>query len=111
GFLALFIPIDTRKYIVCTYMRPGQERGDKRVDVETSYMEALQSIPEVWARLKDARRVTPVVGVKGIKNGIRQPVGPGWALVGDAFHYKDPLDGQGIYDAFLSAKYLSEAIQ
>ena len=65
----------------------------------------------MWARLKDAQRTTPVVGVKGIRNGIRQPVGDGWALVGDAFHYKDPLDGQGIYDALLEAKSLAEAIQ
>jgi flavin-dependent dehydrogenase len=99
GFLVLMIPIDTKKYIVGTYMRLDQQRSDKRV--EDSYMEALQSIPDVWARLKDAKRVTPVVGVKGIRNGIRQPVGEGWALVGDAFHYKDPLDGQGIYDAML----------
>ena len=28
----------------------------------------------------------------------------------DAFHYKDPLDGQGIYDAMVEAKALSEEI-
>lgn len=108
GFLVLMIPIDTRKYIVATYMRPDARKGDARV--EESYMEALQNIPDVWARLKNAQRVTPVVGVKGIRNGIRQAFGPGWALVGDAFHYKDPLDGQGIYDALLEARHLSEAI-
>lgn len=109
SFLVLMIPIDTRKYIVGTYMRHDQQRSDKKP--EESYMEALQSIPEVWARLKDAKCVTPVVGVKGIRNTIRQPFGEGWALVGDAFHHKDPLDGQGIYDAMLGAKYLSESIQ
>ncbi|MBK8137927.1 MAG: NAD(P)/FAD-dependent oxidoreductase [Chloroflexi bacterium] len=109
GWLVLMIPIDTRKYIVGTYARPGANKNEKRV--EEGYLEALQSIPAVWARLKDAQRTTPVVGVKGIRNGIRQPVGDGWALVGDAFHYKDPLDGQGIYDALLEAKSLAEAIQ
>lgn len=109
GFLVLVIPIDTRKYIVATYMRPEHHQSEQRV--EESYVEALQGIPDVWARLKEARRVTPVVGMKGIRNGIRQPAGDGWALVGDAFHYKDPLDGQGIYDALLEAQYLSEAIE
>jgi flavin-dependent dehydrogenase len=109
GLLVLMIPIDTRKYIVATYMRPERHKSDKRV--EDSYIETLQNVPDVWARLKDAKHVTPVVGVKGIRNGYRQPAGAGWALVGDAFHYKDPLDGQGIYDALLEAKYLAEAVQ
>lgn len=109
GFAVIMLPIDTRKYIVGSYMRPEHHKSDQRV--EESYLEALQGIPDVWARLKDAKRVTPVVGVKGIRNGYRQPAGDGWAMVGDAFHYKDPLDGQGIYDAMLETKILAEAIQ
>jgi 2-polyprenyl-6-methoxyphenol hydroxylase-like FAD-dependent oxidoreductase len=31
-------------------------------------------------------------------------------LVGDALHYKDPVDGQGIYDALLEARVLDEAL-
>jgi flavin-dependent dehydrogenase len=108
GFGVIAIPIDTRKYIIGTYMRPEYHRTDMRV--EEAYLEGVKSIPEVWGRLKNAKRVTQVVGVKGIRNGIRQPYGNGWALVGDAFHYKDPLDGQGIYDAMLEAKFLSEEI-
>jgi 2-polyprenyl-6-methoxyphenol hydroxylase-like FAD-dependent oxidoreductase len=45
-----------------------------------------------------------------VRNGYRQPAGDGWALVGDAYHYKDPVDGQGVYDALLEAKLLAEAI-
>jgi flavin-dependent dehydrogenase len=108
GFGVVVIPIDTRKYIIGTYMRPEHHRTDLRV--EEAYIEGVKSIPAVWDRLKNAKRVTQVVGVKGIKNGIRQPYGNGWALVGDAFHYKDPLDGQGIYDAMVEAKALSEEI-
>ena len=108
GFAVIVIPIDNRKYIIGTYMRPEHHRTDVRV--EEAYLEGVKSIPEVWERLKNARRVTQVVGVKGIRNGIRQPWGSGWALVGDAFHYKDPLDGQGIYDAMLESKILGEEI-
>lgn len=107
GLAVIMIPIDTRKYIVGTYLRP-EHQADKRP--EEAYLERLQAIPEVWARLKNATRVTQVIGVKGIRNGFRQPAGDGWALVGDAFHYKDPLDGQGIYDALLEAKFLAEAV-
>jgi flavin-dependent dehydrogenase len=40
----------------------------------------------------------------------RRPVGPGFALVGDAGHCKDFVTGQGITDALLDAKRLSTAI-
>ena len=110
GLLALLIPIDTRKYIVANYLTMDKTNfGPQRL--ESSYLESLQSIPEVWARLKNARKVTNVVGVKGIQNGYRTPSGDGWVLVGDAVHYKDPIDGQGIYDALLGTKILAEAIR
>lgn len=109
GLLVLMIPIDAHKYIVGTYMRPDLQKSDMRL--EAFYHETLEGIAPVRGRLQDAHCVTPVVGVKGIRNGIRQAYGNGWALVGDAFHYKDPMDGQGIYDAMLEAKYLGEAIE
>lgn len=109
GFAVLMIPIDTRKYIVGIYLRPDQQKSED--GLEAFYLDSIKAVAPVWERLKDAERVTSVVGVKGIRNGMRQPYGDGWALVGDAFHYKDPLDGQGIYDALLEAKYLDEAIQ
>jgi flavin-dependent dehydrogenase len=40
----------------------------------------------------------------------RRPVGPGFALVGDAGHFKDFVTGQGMTDAFLDAERLSRAI-
>jgi hypothetical protein len=40
----------------------------------------------------------------------RTPVGPGFALVGDAGHYKDFVTGQGMTDAFLDAELLASAI-
>jgi flavin-dependent dehydrogenase len=48
--------------------------------------------------------------MRNIGNMYRQAGGPGWALVGDAIHQKDPLDGQGIFDAVFTAKALGEAI-
>jgi flavin-dependent dehydrogenase len=40
----------------------------------------------------------------------RRPVGPGFALVGDAGHFKDFVTGQGMTDALLDAVRLSRAI-
>jgi flavin-dependent dehydrogenase len=41
----------------------------------------------------------------------RRPVGPGFALVGDAGHFKDFVTGQGMTDALLDAERLAAAIQ
>jgi 2-polyprenyl-6-methoxyphenol hydroxylase-like FAD-dependent oxidoreductase len=40
----------------------------------------------------------------------RESAGPGWALVGDAGHFKDPSPGQGISDALRQAETLSAAV-
>jgi flavin-dependent dehydrogenase len=54
--------------------------------------------------------VTEVHGMRNVGNLYRHASGPGWVLVGDALHQKDPLDGQGIYDAVFSAKRLATAL-
>jgi flavin-dependent dehydrogenase len=40
----------------------------------------------------------------------RESAGPGWALVGDAGHFKDPSPGQGISDALRQADRLAPAL-
>jgi 2-polyprenyl-6-methoxyphenol hydroxylase-like FAD-dependent oxidoreductase len=40
----------------------------------------------------------------------RQSAGPGWVLVGDAGHFKDPAPGQGIADALRQTEKLATAI-
>jgi len=40
----------------------------------------------------------------------RRPIGPGFALVGDAGTFKDFITGHGMTDAFLSAKHLADAV-
>ncbi len=72
--------------------------------VEDLYLKVLRKAPRIWDRLKNAERVTSVRGLKNVPNYYRQPGGGGWALVGDAAHHKDPLGGQGIYDAVFGAR-------
>lgn len=84
-------------------MPPGQ--------AEAFYLAMLQKQPALWERLDGAKMVTKVRGMKKITNRYRQPGGKGWALVGDAYHQKDPLDGQGIYNAVFTSKALAWAIR
>ena len=46
----------------------------------------------------------------GLPNHIRHPVGPGWALVGDAGYHRDAITGHGISDAFRDADLLATAL-
>ena len=40
-----------------------------------------------------------------------QPFGPGWALVGDAGYFKDPITAHGITDALRDAELLARAVR
>ena len=60
--------------------------------------------------LEGSRQVSPALGLAGLRFFVKQPVGPGWALVGDAALHLDPTPGLGITDAFRDAIALAEAI-
>jgi flavin-dependent dehydrogenase len=49
-------------------------------------------------------------GWSGVPGFLRRSSGPGWALVGDAGYFKDPLTTHGITDALRDAELLSDAI-
>jgi len=67
--------------------------------------------PDLADRIKTgAARTSVTRGATGLPNHIRQPVGPGWALVGDAGYHRDPITGQGISDAFRDADLLATAL-
>jgi flavin-dependent dehydrogenase len=46
----------------------------------------------------------------GMPGYIRRSWGPGWALVGDAGYFKDPLSAHGITDALRDAELLARAV-
>ena len=52
----------------------------------------------------------PVRFFRGLPARLRRPHGPGWALVGDAGWWKDPLSTYGITDAFRDAELLARAV-
>jgi 2-polyprenyl-6-methoxyphenol hydroxylase-like FAD-dependent oxidoreductase len=59
------------------------------------------------------RAATPPPGVRtfgGQPGYLRQAWGPGWALVGDAGSWKDPISAHGLTDAFRDAELLAGAV-
>jgi 2-polyprenyl-6-methoxyphenol hydroxylase-like FAD-dependent oxidoreductase len=69
----------------------------------------LELVPAFAERVRSARREDRFTGA-AVANYVRQPYGPGWALVGDAGCNKDPITAQGISDAFRDAELLTAAL-
>jgi 2-polyprenyl-6-methoxyphenol hydroxylase-like FAD-dependent oxidoreductase len=108
GADVLLLPMPDGLTSVNTHIRA--DRVDDRKDARSHYLDTLRSMPGVWRRLAGAEQITRIHGIRRIGNGYRRGSGPGWALVGDALHFKDPVDAQGIYDALIEAKLLDEAL-
>jgi 2-polyprenyl-6-methoxyphenol hydroxylase-like FAD-dependent oxidoreductase len=69
----------------------------------------LECAPELGERVRAGQVTAPVRGSVALPNHVRQAVGPGWALVGDAGYHRDPITGHGLTDAFRDAELLAEA--
>jgi 2-polyprenyl-6-methoxyphenol hydroxylase-like FAD-dependent oxidoreductase len=81
-----------------------------RQNVEAAFLQALQSVPAFAERISAGRREERFYGTADLPNFFRKPYGPGWALVGDAGHHKDPYLALGVCDAFRDAELLASAI-
>jgi flavin-dependent dehydrogenase len=56
---------------------------------------------------------SPIEGLRrfpGIPGFMRRPHGNGWALVGDAGYFKDPVTAHGLTDALRDAELLARAL-
>lgn len=91
---------------------PSIERRDEvRADREAVYEAGLRAWPQLHAGVDGARREGPVRTMANLRGFFRRSAGPGWALVGDAGHFKDPTPGQGIADALRQSEKLAGAIE
>ncbi|MFP5369489.1 MAG: NAD(P)/FAD-dependent oxidoreductase, partial [Actinomycetes bacterium] len=84
---------------------PYREAQAYRSDVEGNVLATLQLAPGGAERVHAATFVGGAVG-----NVLRQPYGPGWALVGNAGYDKDLITAQGISDAFRDAELCAGAL-
>jgi 2-polyprenyl-6-methoxyphenol hydroxylase-like FAD-dependent oxidoreductase len=91
---------------------PSIDRRDAaRADREAVYETGVRAWPELHAGVEGARRQGPVHTMANMRGFFRPSAGPGWALVGDAGHFKDPTPGQGIADALRQTEKLAAAIE
>jgi flavin-dependent dehydrogenase len=86
----------------------SRRRAASRAEAFTAQL--LLAAPELVARLRQGRRVSPVTGMLRQPNILRAAHGPGWALVGDAGYHRDAVTGHGLSDAYRDAELLAVAL-
>jgi menaquinone-9 beta-reductase len=82
-----------------------------RGDLMGGFLQVLaSSFPGLRADIGRATLTGRLRGFAGATSYLRQCQGAGWALVGDAGYFKDPLTAHGITDALRDAQLLSRGI-
>ncbi|MEV5573422.1 NAD(P)/FAD-dependent oxidoreductase [Spirillospora sp. NPDC052269] len=78
-------------------------------DRQRAYLDRVRrTSPELQQQLADAHQEEPLFCCADQPNFFRHAHGPGWTLVGDAAHTKDPISAKGITDAFIQADMLAD---
>ena len=79
--------------------------------METLYHSALGEIsPELASSVAASDGPGKLRAFAGADGFLRRSAGPGWALVGDAGYFRDPITAHGITDALRDAELLSRAV-
>src|SRR5271163_436665 len=80
-----------------------------RADPEGSWQAKLDQDPALRRRVGAATNMSKVRSTDDLSAYYRRSSGPGWALAGDAGHFKDPVTGNGMRDALKFGRLLGEA--
>jgi flavin-dependent dehydrogenase len=102
-------PCDGGLYMVAA-IAPVERADAFRADPGATLDDHVARCAPVAAVVHGARRVGPPVLAAHWTSYFRESAGPGWVLVGDAGHFKDPTPGQGITDAVRQAERLAADI-
>ncbi len=86
------------------------EASEARDDPEGYWQRKLGEHPGLAARVAGAPPGTKLRTTGETPAFFRASSGPGWALAGDAGHFKDPVTGQGMRDAMLAGRTLAEHV-
>jgi 2-polyprenyl-6-methoxyphenol hydroxylase-like FAD-dependent oxidoreductase len=89
---------------------PIAEAPLMKANMEGHFMATVALVPALADTLRSGHREERFYGAADLPNFFRKPFGPGWALVGDAGHHKDPYLALGVNDALRDAEFLSDAL-
>jgi 2-polyprenyl-6-methoxyphenol hydroxylase-like FAD-dependent oxidoreductase len=90
---------------------PARIRSLRRDGAERAFTTLLASAgPAMVDRVANATPADRIHGWSGAVGYLRRCWGPGWALVGDAGYFKDPITTHGMTDALRDAELLADAV-
>ena len=93
----------------CSWGRPRRSRCSARTRTAMLRTDARREPGGRRARRRCAEPDEDPRSTGSVAAFFRRSSGPGWALAGDAGHFKDPVIGQGMRDAMRFGRLLGEA--
>lgn len=109
GDIAYAFPSDGG--LTCIALSVDLETYDSiRTRADAGFRERIAAHHGIAERFAASQWASPLLACGPEPNYVREPYGPGWALVGDAGLHVDPWIGVGIDMATRHATYLAEAL-
>jgi len=90
------------------FRHAAKQFGDTK---EERLKRVLQSDPLLSRRVDSAKRISPVMSYSNYQQMSTRGSGPGWALVGDAYGFVDPMLSPGVFMALESASLFARHSQ
>jgi 2-polyprenyl-6-methoxyphenol hydroxylase-like FAD-dependent oxidoreductase len=107
----LTLPSSPHGRMLVVWMAPVADIPRFQDDVESTWAECVGRDPALAERLAGATNPDRLRATTKLVSFYRASSGPGWALAGDAGHFKDPVVGQGQRDALRHGRLLGEAVR
>jgi flavin-dependent dehydrogenase len=105
------IPTDAGRTCLFASVPSPRFRAELPGGLDALYRGALaRAAPRLGEAIQGARPEGGLRAFPGEPGFLRRAWGPGWALVGDAGYFRDPLSAHGITDALRDAELLARAV-
>jgi 2-polyprenyl-6-methoxyphenol hydroxylase-like FAD-dependent oxidoreductase len=106
------IPTNDGETCVFVETSSAQMRDLRRSGTDAAFAAVLAAAgPDLHDRVRSSHASGRLHGWAGMPGYLRRPWGAGWALVGDAGYYRDPITSHGITDARRDAELLARALR
>ena len=109
--VCMTFPSAPRPRMVALVMGPAADVARARKDPDGVWAEFERRHPGWAQRIAGATNLSKLRSTGDVPAFFRPSSGPGWALAGDAGHFKDPVIGQGQRDALWMGRTLGEAVE
>lgn len=106
--------IPTNDGLACVFVSVAPERfhAEARGRLADFFSRALaEAAPDLAIDLAGEAPRGALVPFPGMRGFMRRAEGPGWRLVGDASHFKDPITAHGMTDALRDVAFLARSIE